>query len=291
MKFLKENTNTLTDKLDLSDNLKSFLVSSDFKKMLNSYNIDNIYRYTSSDSFSNKDIRNLTQILYSIDVNPLNYLTYVPSYFLSYVDSTINISIPNNIKNISEGAFYNCRGLVGISIPDSVTTIGRRAFEKCIKLTKIVIPDSVTSIGYEAFSSCVSLMDITLGNGVTSIDDYAFEYCSSLKNITIPNNVTSIGDCVFAYCSDLYAITINSNITKINYGFAKVCENLTKVSIPKTVLTIDNYSFSDCPSLREIQYNGTKQEWRKIEKHGAWKTASPIQTIHCIDGDINYKVV
>ena len=70
-----------------------------------------------------------------------------------------------------------------------------------------------------------------------------------------------------------------------------MCENLTEVFIPKTVLIIDSYSFSDCPSLREIHYGGTKQEWRKIKKHGTWKLASPIQTIHCIDGDINYKVV
>ena len=56
-------------------------------------------------------------------------------------------------------------------------------------------------------------------------------------------------------------------------------------------IIIDSYSFSDCPSLREIHYNGTKQEWRKIKKHGTWKNASPIETIHCVDGDINYKVV
>ena len=245
MKFLKENTNTLTDKLDLSDNLKSFLVSSDFKQRLNDYDIDNIYKYISSRSFSTKDIRSLTQILYSIDVNPLNYLTYVPSYFLLDIDSTINISIPNNITSIGDYAFYHCSGLVGISIPDSVTTIGRCAFDSCSKLTKIVIPDSVTSIEREAFWGC----------------------------------------------SDLHTITINSNITEINDGFAQVCENLTEVFIPKTVLIIGSYSFSDCPSLREIHYNGTKQGWRKIKKHRTWKTASPIETIHCIDGDINYKVV
>ena len=194
MKLLKENNNTSIDKLELSNRFKAFLVSSDFREMINNFDIDNLYKYTLR-SFYITDIGNLTQMLYSISINPLNYLTYVPSYFLCGIDRTINISIPNNITSIDNNAFYNCSGLTSVTIGNNVTSIGSFTFAGCTSLTNITIPDSVTSIDSDAFSEC-----------------------TSLKNITIPDNVTNIGSSTFKYCSNLHAITINGNIkTRVNF--------------------------------------------------------------------------
>ena len=45
--------------------------------------------------------------------------------------------IPNSVKSIGKGAFYECAGLATIDIPNNVTAIGESAFEGCSGLTSI----------------------------------------------------------------------------------------------------------------------------------------------------------
>ncbi|MBQ7869157.1 MAG: leucine-rich repeat protein [Prevotella sp.] len=40
--------------------------------------------------------------------------------------------MPNNVKEIGEGAFNNCAGLTSITLPNSVMSIGVGAFDGCI---------------------------------------------------------------------------------------------------------------------------------------------------------------
>jgi hypothetical protein len=65
--------------------------------------------------------------------------------------SSGNVTIPNGVTSIGEGAFEDCTGLTSITIPNSVTSIGDDAFKWCTSLTSITIPASVTSIGKDAF--------------------------------------------------------------------------------------------------------------------------------------------
>ena len=113
------------------------------------------------------------------------------------------VTIPNDVTSIGEGAFQNCTGLTSITIPGSVTSIGEGAFRNCIGLTSISIPKSVTSIGNFAFYNCTDLTSINIPGSVTSIGDYAFDSCSSLTSITIPKSVTSIGNFAFYGCGKL----------------------------------------------------------------------------------------
>ena len=118
--------------------------------------------------------------------------------------------IPNSVKSIGDGAFYDCDELTSITIPNSVTSIGNGAFSYCKSLTSITIPNSVTSIGDYAFGGCSSLTSITIPNRLTSIGDGAFRRCSSLTSVTIPDSVTSIGDEAFYKCQALSTITISA---------------------------------------------------------------------------------
>ncbi len=80
--------------------------------------------------------------------------------------SLTQISIPNSVKYIESGAFYNCSSLTSITIPNSVTSINDFTFNGCTGLTSITIPDSVTSIGEAAFWNCSSLTGITFNGTV-----------------------------------------------------------------------------------------------------------------------------
>ena len=122
--------------------------------------------------------------------------------------ATVNIG--DNVKIIPSYAFFNCKGLENITIPDSVTSIGEGAFSYCmVGLKNIKIPNSVTSIGDYAFYSCRELTSVTIPDSVTSIGEEAFSYCISLTSVTIGGSVTSIGSGAFDSCIGLKSIKFN----------------------------------------------------------------------------------
>ena len=128
------------------------------------------------------------------------------------------------------------------------------------KLTSITIPENITSIGRCAFSGCEELTNITIPDSVTSIGSAAFEHCSGLTSIVIPDSVTSIDHWAFQYCTGLTSATIGNGVKSIS-----------------------RYAFWDCASLKDIYFNGTKDQWNVIKK-----IDSGIKncTIHCTDGDL-----
>ncbi len=223
--------------------------------------------------------------------------------------SLTNITIPDSVTSIGRAAFSGCSSLTSITIPDGVTSIGDSAFSDCSSLTSITIPDGVTSIGYGAFSGCSSLTSIIIPDSVTSIDGYAFRGCSSLTSITIPDGVTSIGDETFGYCSSLTSITLPDSVTSIGEYAFRGCSSLTNIIIPDGVTSIGMETFSDCSSLISITipdsvtsigdgafrycsslvnitFNGTKEQWKAVEKYGRWNDTTSNYVVHCSDGDI-----
>ena len=78
-----------------------------------------------------------------------------------------------------------------VSIPDTVEVIGEGAFEDNTNVELVVIPNSVKRIDPYAFWGCEHLDTVVLGRGLTMVGDYAFAGCSGLEQMTIPSNVTS----------------------------------------------------------------------------------------------------
>jgi len=143
------------------------------------------------------------------------------------------ISIPENMTEIEDWAFYNCSGITRVTIPDSVTRIGGSAFSGCSGLTSVTIPNSVTTIGSFAFYNCSGLANVTIGNGVTSIGLGAFKGCRELKSVNIPDSVTYIGSRVFECCTRLASVVIGNRVKRIGYGAFAGCSGLTSVMIPE----------------------------------------------------------
>ena len=184
MKLLKENYEELPEVDNLSEDLKTFLSKPEVQEALKDFNIESLYNlyvvYIRDNWVGDPSI--LTQLLNTLNIDPLNYLDYIPDYFLRQSEIK-SIIIPSYIKSIRRDAFALCSNLTSVTIPDSVTSIGEAAFCDCSSLTSIAIPDSVTSIGNYAFYNCTSLTSLTIGNKVKSIGNWAFYSCSKLRNI------------------------------------------------------------------------------------------------------------
>ena len=203
--------------------------------------------------------------------------------------SLTSVNIPDSVTSIGIGAFSGCSLLTSITIPDSVTSIGDSAFSSCGSLASVNIPESVTSIGSGVFSHCTSLTSVNIPESVTSIGNYTFDECYSLTGIIIPESVTSIGESAFRDCSSLASVTIGGSVTSIGESAFSHCRSLTSVNIPESVTSIGDYAFSYCSSLASITYNGTKEEWKNIEKGDCWQDNTGEFTVHCTDGDLTKK--
>ena len=128
---------------------------------------------------------------------------------------------------------------------------------------------------------------------VTSIGDMAFMCCNSLEEIKLPKNTTELNTMTFAYCTNLKSITIPEKMTNINTVVFAECKNLTKVSIPKKVTSIAEDAFDGCSKLTDIDYKGTKSQWKKVD---IWSNVEPSDVIykaaiHCKDGIVEPSIL
>ena len=87
------------------------------------------------------------------------------------------ITLPINLRYISNDAFRNCSGLMMMSVPDGVKSISARGFYDCGNMTKIVLPNSITNIEHEAFRNCGNLKNVNIPANLTTIADRVFQGC------------------------------------------------------------------------------------------------------------------
>ena len=172
---------------------------------------------------------------------------------------------------------------------DTVTKIGEKAFMNAISLTSVVIPEGVKTVGKNAFNNCEQLVSLTVSGDVTAFGEKAFLGCINLKNVYISDigawcNIKFDGaDATpMAYASELYLngklvteLVIPDEVDEIkNYAFYS-CESVVSVYIHKDVKSIGDYGFSNCSSLKLIEFGGVKRNWDdKVKKGTDWNVGT-----------------
>ena len=226
-----------------------------------------------------------------------------------------DVVIPNGVTSIGEGAFDSCERLTSVTIPESVTFIGKHAFSGCFALTSITIPAGVTEIVDTPFDySGLTSIEVDAGNptyrsenncliekttgtlvtgcvtsviptdgSVTSIGEFAFAGCDC-TSITIPDSVTRIGEGAFDG-TGLTSVTIPVSLTRIGKGAFADCSGLKSVTIPNSVTEIEKRAFSHCSGLKSINFQGTREQWKNVNKGDDWDEDTDDYVVHCSDGD------
>ena len=187
-----------------------------------------------------------------------------------FTTATGEITIPNSVTSIEEGAFSGCTGLkkvnytgdvkgwVSISMKSNPICYSKNLYLNDVLLTDLVLPEGITTMS-DAFAYDTCLTSVTIPNSVTEIGWSAFEDCTGLTSITIPNSVTSIGEAAFSGCTGLTSVTIGNSVTSIREEAFRGCTGLTSITIPNSVTSIEYGAFSGCTGLTSIVVeNGNK---------------------------------
>jgi len=152
---------------------------------------------------------------------------------ISYTGNNQNIILPNSIKRIGIGAFWNCKSLRTIHLNEGVTRIGGDAFYKCDNLEYVNIPSTVREIGNNPFAGCPHLSienssphfildeGILYDKNMTQILHYPIKNKSA--HFVIPDTVQFINKHAF-----------------FNNKFLRILE------IPESIIWIENNLLSGC---------------------------------------------
>jgi len=199
--------------------------------------------------------------------------------FLSGNSSVRQLTVPNSVEVIKNGAFSNS-SLTNVALGKGVRYVGERAFY-CPNLTAItvseenqhftaengvlyskdtypngltekhfVVPNGVKAIKEHAFYYNNNIEKVTLPEGMTRVDTYAFDFCFNLKEAVLPSTLKYIGS--FAFCeTSLESIVIPDGVTRIEEMAFGNCRKLKSVQFPKNLKYIGYGAFCNC-ALTEI---------------------------------------
>ncbi len=103
---------------------------------------------------------------------------------------------------------------------------------------------------------------------------------------TLPNDIKAIGGHAFSENQSLVVANIPDNITKLGAGAFSNCLNLKVVSLPGTLKSIGYNCFFNCVNLERINFNGSKDEWKKVGRGSNWLMKAKTTEVICLDGAI-----
>ena len=254
--------------------------------------------------------------------NITNELIYVEDWVIGVANKDLdNIVFRSNTRGIAYAAFEGCEKITSVDIKNGIISVGTYAFWGCNSLRKITIGSTVTNIEapifvgyyqgildeinvdpdnikYSGINNCLIDKDekkIILGcknsliptdESVESIAPWAFAF-SDLQSLAIPDNVTTIRFGAFRDCVELSNIEIGDNVKKIEYLSFYCCSNLVSIRIGRGVSVIEEDALSGCEKLLCIIFNGTKAEWRAINKIVGWNDYTPDYIVYCTDGTLD----
>ena len=190
----------------------------------------------------------------------------------------------------------NPEKLLWARIPDSaediqILSVAPNAFSHCSKLREITFSDNLETVGAGAFAGCTLLATVSLPDGVYELGEGAFEK-SGLRSFVFPSMLEYVPPRCFADCASLESVSFSVIIRRIGILAFAGCRSLRSFEIPYTVLEVPEGCFmssgirslylphelgrigasslSGCKEIENIFYDGTAQDFRRIEFGRNW---------------------
>lgn len=180
-----------------------------------------------------------------------------------------NITLGERVNIIEDFAFMGCDNLKTLNFNEKLQNIGQMAFANCTGLTKVELPDNLLTLYSQdegevyggVFYNCSGLKEISMGSRITVIPTNTFNNCSNLAKVDMPNTVEIIGQSAFAYCGKLKTMELSQNLIKIETGAFFNCTGLQVMAFPDSLEMIENDETSEagdtfglCESLEKVVF-------------------------------------
>ena len=171
-----------------------------------------------------------------------------------------SFTVPEGVTDIAEGAFSGARKLVSITVSKDVATIGTAAFAECAKLVEV---------------KNLSAMNITAGqaNGGIAANAYVNVYKDGESKVTVEDDFI------------LYTTKDGDKDIVILMGY---CGSSESVTLPKKITSINAYAFVDT-EVTVFNFDGTEEDWNKLQKADTWAFGIDAYTVKCSDKDVVFK--
>ncbi len=179
-----------------------------------------------------------------------------------YKGESVNVVIPNGVSSIGTGAFENTM-IVSVTMPDDVINIQERAFYCCIALKEISFSQNLISIGAYAFSYCEKLLQVIFPDKLESIGEHAFTDCNSLQEVSFPQSLIELSSRSFCNCIKLTQTVLPDYLEIVGDSVFEGCINLKRAYLPMCLLneqenigrifaSSSSYPPIGCPKLLNI---------------------------------------
>jgi hypothetical protein len=189
-----------------------------------------------------------TKIIAAPGAKPTQFSTSGTTYLTS-------ITIPDQITEIGDYAFYGNPTLKTVNFHAGIMRIGMGAFYETL-LTRVIIPNPDCEIGNSCFSNS-QVSSITLPQGMKKLGRHVFFYCTNLTSLTLPEGMEEIGMMCFGSCS-LTSVNLPSTMVKLDS--CSLQDNpFTSINL-KNVKYVGRQAFSQCTNLTSVTSNGMLEE-------------------------------
>jgi len=148
-----------------------------------------------------------------------------------------NVTLSQNLKTVSAGAFSSCTSLTSIAIPSSVMAINNSAFMGCSNLSDVTIPPNLVFLGYSAFASDTLINAFNFPASLAT-----FEIGAYMGNPVAGTYAKITVDDANPYFSSEDGILYNKDKTKV--WFIPSSHTPMSIVLPNTVDSIASYAFN-----------------------------------------------
>ncbi|MDD6704528.1 MAG: leucine-rich repeat domain-containing protein, partial [Clostridiaceae bacterium] len=173
-----------------------------------------------------------------------------PVYSLEYYiigSDTDEFTVPENVSEIGNYAFYNCKQLKKVNLT-SYVEIYDYSFAYCT--FESFDFSKVYYIGSNAFEGCENLRYVDLSNAY-NVGDSAFENCTALSEVVFGDSISWIGMAAFRNTA-LTEVNVGGDYTVVDEGAFQNCPDLRRVNFNDGVYSLGEYLFTGCPSLERV---------------------------------------
>ena len=208
-----------------------------------------------------------TKIIFAPGAKPTQFSSGGTTYLTS-------ITIPDQITEIGDYAFYGNPTLKTVNFHAGITRIGDGAFYETL-LTRVNITNPDCEIGSSCFSNS-QVGSISLPQGMKKLGNFVFFYCVNLTSLTLPEGMEEIGKMCFSSCN-LTSVNLPSTLVKLD-TCALQDNPYTSINL-KNVKYVGRQALSQCLNLTSVTSNGMLEE---ID--GAAFTRAPLTTAYLPEG-------